>query len=190
MRMTVSDLLNPADDDDMFRHISHRPIGPEKALTFCGNNDRVTIGYSKGSSELEEFFPLRVLSLPSSITGDIIIRSTETDDIRIYYKRHIIRTSNMRAIVEDPVSIAVGLDPARSFPYLIAFGSEDGTVKVWSILTNSILAENESAETFVIQDQREIWKDEIISTGRFLVLAPPENLQRTDHDDGGPTTSV
>ena len=93
--------------------------------------------------------------------------------------------------MENPVSIAVGLHPSRSFPYLIAFGGEDGTVKIWSILSNGKLAENELAETFVIYDLRER-SEEITSTGKLLVLPPPRDMQRADSNDGDgdATTSV
>ncbi|OCB87363.1 hypothetical protein A7U60_g5503 [Sanghuangporus baumii] len=84
---------------------------------------------------------------------------------------HEITTPSQNAIPRNFVSFALGHHLDVSRPYLFAFGNKDGSVKVWSILTNRALDECKSAESFEVHDQRDGRTS--ISTGRFLNLSPP-----------------
>ncbi|KAL5528755.1 hypothetical protein ACEPAF_7892 [Sanghuangporus sanghuang] len=83
---------------------------------------------------------------------------------------HVISAQSTKAIVENPTSFAIG-HPHKSHPYLFAFGGRDGSVKIWSILTNNSLEDCQSAEDFEVRDRRNgPGTDPVISTGRFLTL--------------------
>ncbi|KAL5485489.1 hypothetical protein ACEPAI_8131 [Sanghuangporus weigelae] len=84
---------------------------------------------------------------------------------------HEITTPSQNANPRNFVSFALGHHLDVSCPYLFAFGNKDGSVKVWSILTNRALEKCESAEPFEVHDQRDGRTS--ISTGRFLNLSPP-----------------
>ena len=100
-------------------------------------------------------------------TGGVFVwhEGSEEDS---WEKIHTIRTTDSRALVQDPVAAAVGL---VTFPYLFAFGAADGTVKIWSVLSNNDLGFNGS--TFRVQDEREGWKGTDLM-GKFLILPPPD----------------
>ncbi|KAL5507587.1 hypothetical protein ACEPAH_7043 [Sanghuangporus vaninii] len=96
---------------------------------------------------------------------------------------HEITTPSQNAIPRNFVSFALGHHLDVSRPYLFAFGNKDGSIKVWSILTNRALYECESAESFEVHDQRDGRTS--ISTGRFLNLPqpdapPPAGLDKTN----------
>ena len=64
MEMASYDLL--ASTDKLIRTLCpdmYGPIGQEKALTFCGYQDRMTVGYARGSSNSAGFFsqPIEVI---------------------------------------------------------------------------------------------------------------------------------
>ncbi|KAL5528737.1 hypothetical protein ACEPAF_7874 [Sanghuangporus sanghuang] len=82
---------------------------------------------------------------------------------------HVFTTPFTRAVVENLVSFAVG----HSNPYLFAFGSSDGSVKIWSIQNNDSLHHCEGAQLFEVHDNRD-WSHVEVSVGRFLTLSPPD----------------
>ncbi|KAL5507597.1 hypothetical protein ACEPAH_7053 [Sanghuangporus vaninii] len=55
-----------------------------------------------------------------------------------------------QVIDENPTGFAIG-HSHKSHPYLFAFVSRDGSVKIWSILTNNSLEGCQSAEDFEVQ---------------------------------------
>ncbi|KAL5523495.1 hypothetical protein ACEPAG_7668 [Sanghuangporus baumii] len=89
--------------------------------------------------------------------------------IAINGRLHFFTTPSTKAIVEDLVSFAVGY----SEPYLFAFGSSDGSVKIWSIQNNALLHHCEEAQLFEVHDNREDSTVEV-SVGKFLTLPPPD----------------
>ncbi|KAL5523486.1 hypothetical protein ACEPAG_7659 [Sanghuangporus baumii] len=78
-------------------------------------------------------------------------------------KPHSISTSWLHEIT-TPSQNAI----LRNFP---SVHNKDGSVKVWSILTNRALDECELAESFEVHNQRDGRTS--ISTGQFLNLSPP-----------------
>ncbi|KAL5523497.1 hypothetical protein ACEPAG_7670 [Sanghuangporus baumii] len=120
-------------------------------------------------------------------------------EIRILYRRsepnsastktlHAFTTPSRKAIVESPISFAVGHSRLSS-PYLFAFGDSDGSVNIWSIQNNTILHRHERAQFFEVHDifDRSYVK---VSVGRFLTLPRPEipRLPRPACEEGGDAT--
>ncbi|KAL5507577.1 hypothetical protein ACEPAH_7033 [Sanghuangporus vaninii] len=85
---------------------------------------------------------------------------------------HVFTTSSRKAIVESPISFAVG-HSRQSPPYLFAFGDSDGSVKIWSIQYNTILDYCEGAQFFEVHDTFD-GVDVKDSVGRFLTLPTRE----------------
>ncbi|KAL5528736.1 hypothetical protein ACEPAF_7873 [Sanghuangporus sanghuang] len=85
---------------------------------------------------------------------------------------HVFTTSSRKAIVESPISFAVG-HSCLSPPYLFAFGDSDGSVKIWSIQNNTILYYCEGAQFFEVHDIFD-GSDVKDSVGRFLTLPARE----------------
>ena len=99
---------------------------------------------------------------------------------------HSISTPLSRAIVENATSFALG-HSYNSPPYLFAFGARDGSVKIWSVLSNRALDPCEAAEPFEVHDGRTdplsgAYPENsmpVVSMGRFVTLPPPSLPERT-----------
>ncbi|KAL5485478.1 hypothetical protein ACEPAI_8120 [Sanghuangporus weigelae] len=103
---------------------------------------------------------------------------------------HAFTTSSRKAIVDSPISFAVG-HSSLSSPYLFAFGDSNGSVKIWSIHNNTILHHCEGAQFFEVHD---IFNrsDVMVSVGRFLTLPRPEipELPQPAHEEKGDTAEL
>lgn len=79
---------------------------------------------------------------------------------------------NERAYAPNPTCFAIN----QAFnPYMFAFGDESGSVYIWSIQRNQSFRYTELAENSNVEDRPEGRQEPIISSGRFMIISPPED---------------
>ena len=85
--------------------------------------------------------------------------------------------------MENTLNFAYG-HCSISRPYLFAFAGDDGSVKIWSILSNTNLRNSKRARLFEVHDKRHgRFFDPEISVGRYMILPPPDGSESRHSGD-------